>query len=65
MSFTRKKNRDIRVLFEQRRECWKSGDIADSSEFPKTRGVMEEFSEWFSETLPKASYVERVEKVKK
>ena len=65
MSFTRKKNRDIRVLVEQRRECWKSGDVADSSEFPKTRGAMEELSEWFSETLPKASYVERVEKVKK
>lgn len=65
MSFTRKKNRDIRVEVERRRESWRNGEVADSSEFPKTRSAMETFSEWFSETLPKASYVERVEKVKK
>lgn len=65
MSFTRKKNRDIRTLVEQRRECWKSSEVVDSSEFPKSRPLMDAFGEWFSETLPKASYVERVEKVKK
>lgn len=65
MSFTRKKNRDIRVRIEQRRECWRTSEVVDSSEFPKTRSDMDAFSEWFSEALPKASYVERVEKVKK
>lgn len=65
MSFARRKNRDIRVMIEQRREGWKTGGAAEASGFPNARSAMEAFEEWFSETLPKASYVERVEKVKK
>ena len=65
MSFTRKKNRDIRVMIEQRRECWKNGNKDGEQQLPDAQAAMEVFREWFSETLPKVSCVERVEKVKK
>lgn len=65
MSFTRKKNRDFRVVVEQRREMWKNGTATEAYHLPDTREAVEVFGEWFSETLPKVSYVEKVEKVKK
>ena len=65
MSFTRRKNRDFRVLVEAERDALKKCASGEDVEIPASSNEHEQFNEWFAGALEKVSYTERVVKEKK
>lgn len=65
MSFARRKNRDFRLSIEEEREAIRKSASGEEVDIPAPTHEFKAFNEWFGPALENASYVERVENVKK